>query len=139
MGGTAIRIVHQGVRFSEDLDFDNRGLDEKEFGVVADIVRRELTLDGYTVAIRNLSRARIIAISIFRACCLSRGCSGHKEERILIQIGRRAPALRVYARESPDQPVRRVPLHQHCSAGAVAGAKDLCLPEPEEREGERFL
>ena len=54
MGGTAIRIVHQGVRFSEDIDFDNRGLDEKKFNDLARLIKRELSLDGYSVAVKNV-------------------------------------------------------------------------------------
>ena len=31
MGGTATRIIHSNTRFSEDLDFDNLGLNKNEF------------------------------------------------------------------------------------------------------------
>jgi predicted nucleotidyltransferase component of viral defense system len=31
LGGTALRVVHDNTRFSEDLDFDNFKLSEKEF------------------------------------------------------------------------------------------------------------
>jgi predicted nucleotidyltransferase component of viral defense system len=31
MGGTAIHIIHGSQRFSEDLDFDNKGLKKEDF------------------------------------------------------------------------------------------------------------
>ncbi len=86
LGGTAIRIVHQGVRFSEDLDFDNRGLDEKQFEDIARIIHRELTLDGYTVAIKNVFKGAYHCHINFPGLLYEQGMSGHKAERILIQI-----------------------------------------------------
>jgi predicted nucleotidyltransferase component of viral defense system len=86
LGGTAIRIVHQGVRFSEDLDFDNRGLDEKKFEDIAAIVQRELSLDGYTVTIKNVVKGAYHCYISFPGLLFEQGMSGHKEERILIQI-----------------------------------------------------
>ena len=41
------------MRFSEDLDFYNCGIDEKDFDGLANLIRRELTLDGYEVVIKN--------------------------------------------------------------------------------------
>ena len=35
MGGTATHIIHGNTRFSEDLDFDNLGLGQKEFSGLA--------------------------------------------------------------------------------------------------------
>jgi hypothetical protein len=86
MGGTAIRIAHQGMRFSEDLDFDNRGLEEEDFGSVPDIVRRELTLDGYQVVIKNVFKGAYHCYVNFPGLLFEQGLSGHKEERILIQL-----------------------------------------------------
>ena len=34
LGGTCLRIVHGNNRFSEDIDFDNFGLSEKNFQLV---------------------------------------------------------------------------------------------------------
>ena len=39
LGGTFLRIVHGNQRFSEDLDFDNRGLKEEQFAEIADIIK----------------------------------------------------------------------------------------------------
>jgi predicted nucleotidyltransferase component of viral defense system len=53
MGGTAIRILHSNRRFSEDLDFDNRGLDIDDFENLMDIIKRKMGLEGYNLSIRN--------------------------------------------------------------------------------------
>lgn len=86
LGGTSIRIVHQGSRFSEDLDFDNLGLAEKDFSDIGRIIQRELTLDGYTVVIKNVFKGAYHCHINFPGLLFEHGMSGHKEERILIQI-----------------------------------------------------
>ncbi|MEW6066956.1 MAG: nucleotidyl transferase AbiEii/AbiGii toxin family protein [Nitrospirota bacterium] len=45
MGGTAVHIIHQNNRFSEDLDFDNLGLKENDFKQLSEIVQRRLYLE----------------------------------------------------------------------------------------------
>jgi hypothetical protein len=86
MGGTSIRIVHDGVRFSEDLDFDNRGLAEADFDGLAGLISRELSLDGYTVEVKNVFKGAYHCRISFPGMLFDQGLSGHKEERILIQI-----------------------------------------------------
>jgi predicted nucleotidyltransferase component of viral defense system len=86
LGGTSIRIVHQGVRFSEDLDFDNLGIDEKDFDVLAGLIRKELELDGYEVAIKNVFKGAYHCRINFPGLLFEQGMSGLREERILIQI-----------------------------------------------------
>ncbi|PIW92942.1 MAG: hypothetical protein COZ87_03985, partial [Candidatus Moranbacteria bacterium CG_4_8_14_3_um_filter_43_15] len=54
LGGTALRIVHDNARFSEDLDFDNFGLKEKEFDEISQLVKKHLELEGYEVEVRNI-------------------------------------------------------------------------------------
>ena len=53
MGGTAIRILHSNQRFSEDLDFDNRGIEEKDFEDLVNIIKKKMKLEGYDLSIRN--------------------------------------------------------------------------------------
>ena len=86
MGGTAIRIVHGGVRFSEDLDFDNRGLSDRDFRNTSDLIRAELSLDGYTVDVRNVLKGAYHCYIRFPGLLFEHGLSGHKQQRILIQI-----------------------------------------------------
>ena len=47
MGGTAIRLCYDGDRFSEDLDFDNFGLDYKDFGDMLDAVIADMGNKGF--------------------------------------------------------------------------------------------
>ena len=47
MGGTAIHIVHGNPRFSEDLDFDNRGLDLPAFESLGELIRSKMELQGF--------------------------------------------------------------------------------------------
>ncbi|MEW5894166.1 MAG: nucleotidyl transferase AbiEii/AbiGii toxin family protein [Candidatus Omnitrophota bacterium] len=86
IGGTAIRIVYQGARFSQDLDFDNQGLSQEDFGKVAEIILRELELDGYQVEIKNVFKGAYHCYIRFPGILYQHGMSGHKQQRILIQI-----------------------------------------------------
>ena len=86
MGGTCIHIVHGSPRFSEDLDFDNLDLEPKQFKALAGQVKRALELEGYTVEVkstfRNAFRARIRFADILHES----GLSGHRDEKLLIEI-----------------------------------------------------
>lgn len=42
MGGTATHIIHQNNRFSEDLDFDNLGLKDKDFEQLSEAIKKRL-------------------------------------------------------------------------------------------------
>jgi predicted nucleotidyltransferase component of viral defense system len=54
MGGTAIHLVHGNSRFSEDLEFDNRGFDKSDFDSLIKTVRMSLSRMGYKVDSRNV-------------------------------------------------------------------------------------
>jgi len=45
-GGTATRIIHSNTRFSEDLDFDNLGLNKQDFKQLAADVEQFLFVPG---------------------------------------------------------------------------------------------
>jgi len=53
MGGTAIRILHANKRFSEDLDFDNKGLGKDGFEDLVNIIKKRMKLEGYNISTRN--------------------------------------------------------------------------------------
>lgn len=55
LGGTALRIVHGNTRFSEDLDFDNVGLNEDDFT----IAKKSLFSLIQSRRIMNMSRINI--------------------------------------------------------------------------------
>lgn len=86
LGGTALRIVHNNTRFSEDLDFDNFGLKEKEFNEISIIVKKQLELEGYEVEIRNVYKGAYRCYVRIPKLLFDFGLSGYEEEKILIQL-----------------------------------------------------
>ncbi|MFH1478494.1 MAG: nucleotidyl transferase AbiEii/AbiGii toxin family protein [Candidatus Omnitrophota bacterium] len=86
MGGTAIRIIHSNTRFSEDLDFDNLGLNKREFERLAGLVKRQLALQGYISEARNVFKGAYRAYLRIPNVLFESGLSWHKEEKILIQL-----------------------------------------------------
>lgn len=86
LGGTALRIVYDNTRFSEDLDFDNFDLTQEEFARLANVVQKGLSLEGYAVETKNVFKnAYRCSVRIPRILFES-GLSGYEEEKILIQL-----------------------------------------------------
>ena len=54
IGGTALRVVHENARFSEDLDFDNFGISRTDFDGLSSRVKKELELEGVEAEIKNV-------------------------------------------------------------------------------------
>ncbi|MBW1812515.1 MAG: nucleotidyl transferase AbiEii/AbiGii toxin family protein [Deltaproteobacteria bacterium] len=86
MGGTCIHIVHGSPRFSEDLDFDNPGMQRHDFEVLSQRVKRGLALQGYTVELKNTYQDAFRASLRFPGLLHASGISGHRDEKLLIQI-----------------------------------------------------
>ncbi len=86
LGGTAIRMLHGNKRFSEDLDFDNFGLKENEFENLATEIRKKLKMEGYNAQIKNVFKNAYHCHVRIPGLLFDSGLSGHKEEKILIQI-----------------------------------------------------
>ncbi len=86
LGGIAIRILHGNNRFSEDLDFDNFGLKEREFENLAVGLRKKLKIEGYDVETRNVFGNAYHCYVRIPGLLFNMGLSGHKEEKILIQL-----------------------------------------------------
>ncbi|MDP1884820.1 MAG: nucleotidyl transferase AbiEii/AbiGii toxin family protein [Candidatus Moranbacteria bacterium] len=86
LGGTALRIVHGNTRFSEDLDFDNFGLEKNEFDQISQLVKNKLELDGYEVEIRNVYKGAYRCYVRIPKLLFDSGLSGYEEEKILIQL-----------------------------------------------------
>ncbi|MDZ7611984.1 MAG: nucleotidyl transferase AbiEii/AbiGii toxin family protein [Candidatus Moranbacteria bacterium] len=86
LGGTALRIVHDNRRFSEDIDFDNFSLNEDEFKEISELVRKRLELEGYEVEIRNVNKGAFRCYLKLPRLLFDNNLSGHKEEKILIQL-----------------------------------------------------
>jgi len=86
MGGTAVHIIHGNTRFSEDLDFDNLGLNKKEFGQLSLLVQKKLQLEGYKVEIKNIFSGAYRCYIRIPDILFENGISRHKDEKLLIQI-----------------------------------------------------
>jgi len=86
LGGTCLRIIKNNTRFSEDLDFDNIGLSKEEFSDIANIIGKELTKQGYDVEIKEVYTGAYHCYIRFPGLLFNEGLSGHKEEKILIQL-----------------------------------------------------
>jgi predicted nucleotidyltransferase component of viral defense system len=86
MGGTALHLVHGLPRFSEDLDFDNRGLNRKSFIRLTGLIREKLERQGYkletNISFGGAYRAYIRISDIL----YDNKLSAHREEKMLIQI-----------------------------------------------------
>lgn len=86
LGGTCLRIKYGNQRFSEDLDFDNINLNADEFTEVSALVEKELALEGYETEIKVIHKTAFHLHIRFPGLLYQEGLSGHKEQKILIQL-----------------------------------------------------
>ncbi len=86
MGGTAMRIVHGNRRFSEDLDFDNRGLNEKQLTRIAEDIRRKFQLEGYETEIKLVMRGAWHAYIKFPGLLFDELLSEYRTEKVNIRL-----------------------------------------------------
>ena len=86
LGGTCLRIVHGNSRFSEDLDFDNFGLEKKEFDEISEEVKNKLQLEGYSVEVKNVFKGAYRCYLRIPKLLFDSKLSGYEEEKILIQL-----------------------------------------------------
>ncbi len=86
LGGTALRIVHENTRFSEDLDFDNFKLSESEFILLTKEIQKGLEMEGYSVEIRNILKKAFHCYIKLPQILFDNAMSDLKDEKILIQV-----------------------------------------------------
>ncbi len=86
LGGTCLRLVHGNTRFSEDLDFDNFGLTDADFDLIAEHIHKGLERQGFRVEVSNTHRGAYRCNIRFPGLLFEQGLSGHQEEKILIQL-----------------------------------------------------
>ena len=86
MGGTAIRIVYGGDRFSEDLDLDNYNLSEKDFNKLTEHIKSELEKDGLKIEFRNTFRGVYHCYLKFPKILFANKLSPLKDEKIMIRL-----------------------------------------------------
>ncbi len=86
MGGTAIRIVYNGNRFSEDLDFDNFGLSFAEFKKLLAKAAQDMTVKGFKMEIRFVEKGAFHCFIKFPDILYNEKLSGYRGEKILVRI-----------------------------------------------------
>lgn len=86
IGGTAIRILHQSYRFSEDIDFDNFGLSFAGFESLVRAACRDMEYKGFVVEYRVLERGAYHCYIRFPELLYQAGISPDKGRKILIRI-----------------------------------------------------
>lgn len=89
IGGTNLRLIQGIDRFSEDLDFDCKGLTEEEFISMTDSVLLFLRHNNINVETRDMRNPKLTAFRrnfFFPEMLFSLGLTGHREERLLLKI-----------------------------------------------------
>jgi len=86
LGGTALRIVYNNSRFSEDLDFDNFCLTPEQFADLANEIKKGLELQGYEVEIKNVFKGAYRSYIRMPKVLFDNEISDFQEEKIMIQI-----------------------------------------------------
>lgn len=83
---TAIRLIHNSTRFSEDLDFDNFWLEESDFENLSLYIKKELNLLWYEVEIKNVYKWAYRCYIRLPKILKELWFSNLDDEKILIQI-----------------------------------------------------
>jgi len=86
LGGTALRIVYNNQRFSEDLDFDNLGLLKSEFEELSKLIQKSLQNEGYEVEIRNVYKKAFHCYIKIPDILYKEGLSNLPNQKITIRI-----------------------------------------------------
>lgn len=86
MGGTAIHIIHSNTRFSEDLDFDNIGLQKKDFEQLTRFIEKRLNLEGYKTEVKNSFTGAYRSYIRIPRILYENKLSTYEDEKMLIQV-----------------------------------------------------
>jgi predicted nucleotidyltransferase component of viral defense system len=89
IGGTNLRLAKGIDRFSEDLDFDCKGLSEDEFIAMSDDVLVFLRRSGFHVEAKDKAKGRLTAFRRslhFPELLFELGISGHRDERFMLKL-----------------------------------------------------
>lgn len=86
MGGTALRVIYGNRRFSEDLDFDNLGLNFEDFEDLLEIVQKKISLEGYETELSVKKRGAYIAQLKIKNLLYNYNLTSHPEQKIIIEI-----------------------------------------------------
>ena len=86
MGGTCLRIVYSGNRFSEDLDFDNFGLSFEDFKGLLDDVVKDMKIKGFEIEFRFTEKQAYHCYIKFPKILQNNSLSPNDREKILVRI-----------------------------------------------------
>jgi predicted nucleotidyltransferase component of viral defense system len=87
IGGTAVRILYDSRRFSEDLDFDDFGLDMGYFSRLLEKACREMELKGFDIEYRFVKKGDNFHCHIKFPSILNRySVPAHYQAKILVSI-----------------------------------------------------
>lgn len=89
IGGTCLRLVHGINRFSENLDFDCKNLDQTRFLRLTDNLLVYLEKSGYKVAAKDKESEKLTAFRrsiYFPELLYSLHLSGYKDQRFLLKV-----------------------------------------------------
>lgn len=86
LGGTALRIIFGNTRFSEDLDFDNFGLNQEEFKDLCAEIVKKMALEGYRVESRMVFKGAYRCYLKFNDILFENGISAYEGEKLMIQF-----------------------------------------------------
>lgn len=86
IGGTALRLWYQNLRFSEDLDFDNKNLSFEEFDDLMYYVQNALQLKWFKVEMNTVRKWAYHCSIKFPKLLYEAGISPMLNTKILIQI-----------------------------------------------------
>jgi len=86
IGGTAIRILHDSPRFSEDLDFDNFGLSFARFESLLKTACRDMEHKGFLIEYHLVEKGAWHCYIRFPQALSAAGLSPDAKQKILIRI-----------------------------------------------------
>lgn len=89
IGGTSIRLIKGIDRFSEDLDFDCKDLNEQEFMEMTNGIIRFLQRSGLRTEAKDKPNPKLKAFRrslLFPELLFEMGMTGHREERFLVKV-----------------------------------------------------
>lgn len=87
VGGTALRILYDLPRFSEDLDFCLIKKNNFNFEILLEAIKKELILNNFEIEI-NKGRERTVLSEFirFKALLFDLGITKHKDEKLFIKL-----------------------------------------------------
>jgi predicted nucleotidyltransferase component of viral defense system len=97
IGGTAIRLMYGGQRFSEDLDFDTTNIEA--FDHLLELTIKDMRGKGFEIDYRLIHKGAYHCHIKFPEVLHTYGLSGYKEEKLLVKFDA-APFDRLYANKT---------------------------------------